>query len=87
MRDFASRSRLSVMSGEHNPGAMVVDDAPLLAGSLTNQVAVVTGGSRGIGFAAAFGLAKLGANVLIVGQNAVNVSKASEELKSNGFQS
>jgi len=87
MRDFASRSRLSVMSGEHNPGAMVVDDAPLLAGSLTNQVAVVTGGSRGIGFAAALGLAKLGANVLIIGQNAANVSKATEELKSNGFQS
>jgi hypothetical protein len=58
MRDFASSSRLGVMSGEHNPGAMVVDDAPLLEGSLTNQVAVVTGGSRGIGFAAAFGLAK-----------------------------
>ena len=72
MRDFASSSRLGVMSGEHNPGAMVVDDAPLLEGSLTNQVAVVTGGSRGIGFAAALGLAKLGANVLIVGQNAVN---------------
>jgi hypothetical protein len=65
MRDFASSSRLSVMSGEHNPGATVLDNAPLVAGSLTNQVAVVTGGSRGIGFAAALGLAKLGAHVVI----------------------
>jgi len=87
MRDFASSSRLGVMSGEHNPGATVVDNAPLVAGSLTNQVAVVTGGSRGIGFAAALGLAKLGANVLIIGQNAANVSKATEEIKSNGLQS
>jgi NAD(P)-dependent dehydrogenase (short-subunit alcohol dehydrogenase family) len=75
------------MSGEHNPGAMVVDDAPLLVGSLTNQVAVVTGGSRGIGFAVALGLAKLGANVLIIGQNATNVSKATEEIKSKGLLS
>ena len=75
------------MSGEHNPGAMVVDDAPLLVGSLINQVAVVTGGSRGIGFAAALGLAKLGANVLIIGQNATNVSKATEEIKSKGLLS
>jgi NAD(P)-dependent dehydrogenase (short-subunit alcohol dehydrogenase family) len=87
MRDFASGSRLSVMSGEHNPGARVVDNAPLVDGSLTNQVAVVTGGSRGIGFAAALGLAKLGAKVLIIGQNAANVSKATEEIKSIGLQS
>ena len=87
MRDFASSSRLGVMSGEHNPGASVVDAAPLRVGSLTNQVAVVTGGSRGIGFAAALGLAKLGANVLIIGQNSANVSKATEEIKSKGLLS
>ena len=75
------------MSGEHNPGATVVDDSPLRVGSLTNQVAVVTGGSRGIGFAAALGLAKLGANVLIIGQNSANVSKATEEIKSKGLLS
>jgi NAD(P)-dependent dehydrogenase (short-subunit alcohol dehydrogenase family) len=87
MRDFASSSRLSVMSGEHNPGATVLDNAPLVAGSLTNQVAVVTGGSRGIGFAAALGLAKLGAHVVIVGQNAENVSKATNEIQKQGFKS
>ena len=58
------------MSGEHNPEAVVVDNSALVPGSLINQVAVVTGGSRGIGFAAALGLAKLGAHVLIIGQNA-----------------
>jgi NAD(P)-dependent dehydrogenase (short-subunit alcohol dehydrogenase family) len=74
------------MSGEHNPGATVVDNAPLVAGSLTNQVAVVTGGSRGIGFAASLGLAKLGAHVVIIGQNAANVARASEEINAQGFK-
>jgi len=65
----------------------VVDNSALTLGSLTNQVAVVTGGSRGIGFAAALGLAKLGAKVLIIGQNSANVSKATEEIKSKGLLS
>jgi NAD(P)-dependent dehydrogenase (short-subunit alcohol dehydrogenase family) len=50
-------------------------------------VAVVTGGSRGIGFAAAFGLAKLGAQVLLIGQNSQNVEKASNQLQSLGLKS
>ena len=87
MRDFASSSRLRVMSGEHNPEAVVVDNSALVPGSLTNQVAVVTGGSRGIGFAAALGLAKLGAHVLIIGQNAENVTNATQQLQSQGLLS
>lgn len=87
MRVFASRSRLSVMSGEHNPGGLAVDNSALVPGVLTNQVAVVTGGSRGIGFAAAKGLANLGAQVLLIGQNSQNVEKANSQLLSQGLKS
>lgn len=87
MRDFASRSRLSVMSGEHNPGGLVVDDSPLVPGSLSNQVAVITGGSRGIGFAAASGLAKLGAEVILIGKNLENLTQANKKLQDQGLKS
>ena len=87
MRVSASRSRLSVMSGEHNPGGLVGDNSALVPGALTNQVAIVTGGSRGIGFAAAQGLAKLGAQVVIIGQSSQNVEKANNQLQSQGFKS
>ena len=62
------------MSGEHNPGAQVIDASPLVANSLVGQIAIVTGGSRGIGFAISKGLASLGSQVLIVGQNQANVN-------------
>ena len=45
------------MSGEHNPGAQIIDDSPLVPNSLVGQTAIVTGGSRGIGFAISKGLA------------------------------
>jgi len=87
MRDFASRSRLGVMSGEQNPGGLVVDDSPLVPGSLSNQVAVITGGSRGIGFAAALGLAKLGAEVILIGKNLENLTQANKKLQDQGLKS
>ena len=68
------------MSGEHNPGAVVIDNSPLIPGSLANQVALITGGSRGIGFASAKGLAELGAKIIIVGQNKEKLSNALENL-------
>lgn len=75
------------MSGEHNPGAAVVDNSALIPGSLTNDVAVITGGSRGIGFAAALGLAKLGAQVVILGRNSENVTRATKSIQDQGFKS
>jgi NAD(P)-dependent dehydrogenase (short-subunit alcohol dehydrogenase family) len=75
------------MSGEHNPGGLAVDNSALVPGVLTNQVAVVTGGSRGIGFATAKGLANLGAQVLLIGQNSQNVEKANNQLHSLGLKS
>jgi 3-oxoacyl-[acyl-carrier protein] reductase len=68
------------MSGEHNPGAQVIDASPLVANSLVGQIAIVTGGSRGIGFAISKGLVSLGSQVLIVGQNQVNVNDAVNSL-------
>ena len=72
------------MSGEHNPGAQVIDASPLVANSLVGQIAIVTGGSRGIGFAISKGLASLGSQVLIVGQNQANVNDAVNSLSQFG---
>jgi 3-oxoacyl-[acyl-carrier protein] reductase len=68
------------MSGEHNPGAQIIDDSPLVPNSLDGQTAIVTGGSRGIGFAISKGLASLGSKVLIIGQNQTNVNNAVNSL-------
>lgn len=68
------------MSGEHNPGAQVVDDSPLVANSLAGQTAIVTGGSRGIGYAISKGLVNLGSQVLIIGQNQSSVSNAVDSI-------
>lgn len=43
---------------------------------LAEKVVVITGGSRGIGFAAAKGLGALGATVVLVGQNPENLKSA-----------
>jgi 3-oxoacyl-[acyl-carrier protein] reductase len=54
--------------------------APALSGS----VAVVTGGSRGIGFAIATALADLGATVVITGRDEIRVVAAAAELSARG---
>jgi NAD(P)-dependent dehydrogenase (short-subunit alcohol dehydrogenase family) len=48
--------------------------------SLTNKVAVVTGGNSGIGYATAKEFIAQGAKVIITGRNAVTVDKAAKEL-------
>ncbi len=47
---------------------------------LKNKVAIVTGGSRGIGFATASALAMHGCKVAICGKNEKNLSKAKKEI-------
>jgi NAD(P)-dependent dehydrogenase (short-subunit alcohol dehydrogenase family) len=47
---------------------------------LSEKVAIITGGSRGIGFAAAKELGALGATVVLVGQSLQNLEKAVESL-------
>jgi NAD(P)-dependent dehydrogenase (short-subunit alcohol dehydrogenase family) len=51
---------------------------------LTDKVAVITGGSRGIGFAAARELGALGATVVLVGQSPENLSSAVSNLLTLG---
>ena len=48
--------------------------------NLENKVAVVTGGSRGIGFAIAEALARHGARVVIGSRNAADLARAAEAL-------
>jgi 3-oxoacyl-[acyl-carrier protein] reductase len=50
-------------------------------GQLDGQVALVTGGSRGIGFAAARGLGALGATVVLIGRDEQRVHAAAAELQ------
>ena len=52
--------------------------------NLTNKVAVVTGGTKGIGFAIAESLTKTDRSVYICGRNAANVSEAVERLSAFG---
>lgn len=51
---------------------------------LEGKVAVVTGGSRGIGRAIALGLARAGADVIATGRNPRNVQQISEEIRGMG---
>ncbi len=52
---------------------------------LHSRVALVTGGSRGLGFAMARGLAKAGARVVINGLSEDNLAKAEAALKAEGL--
>jgi NAD(P)-dependent dehydrogenase (short-subunit alcohol dehydrogenase family) len=51
---------------------------------LTGRTAIVTGGTRGIGFAIAQGLAGLAANVVVASRKADSCAAAAEQLRSQG---
>jgi 3-oxoacyl-[acyl-carrier protein] reductase len=67
---------------------MLQNQIPVAAGAdkkrLASAVALVTGGSRGIGRAIAVGLARLGASVAICGRDPKGLGNASEELAGLG---
>lgn len=52
---------------------------------VSGQVAIVTGGSRGIGFAAARGLGQAGATVVLVARDGAGVTAAATALQSEGI--
>ncbi len=54
--------------------------------SLAGQVALVTGASRGLGFAMAEGLAEAGATVVLNGRDRATLGAAAERLTGRGFK-
>lgn len=56
-----------------------------MPGALDGQVALVTGGSRGIGLAAARGLGLAGATVIVVGQDPARADEAATSLREAGI--
>lgn len=73
----------------HDVGVLAVDApglAPdLLSRSLEGLVAVVTGGTRGIGLACTVGLATLGTTVVVIGRSTGSVEAAVETLVGQGL--
>ena len=55
--------------------------------SLENKVALVTGGSRGIGRAIALGLAESGADVIVTSRKITDLENVAEEIKALGRKS
>lgn len=53
-------------------------------GKLNGKVAIITGGSAGIGKGLALGMAKEGADIVITARNEANLQTAAEEIKSLG---
>lgn len=75
------------MAEIHNPGAVAEDTAVLAENSLLGKTALITGGSRGIGFAAAKQMGELGAKTILVAQDPSRLEKALEELEKNSLVS
>ncbi|MCE7070387.1 SDR family oxidoreductase [Dyadobacter sp. CY327] len=66
------------MSVSNLPGIKLFD--------LAGKVAVITGGSKGLGLAMAAGLASAGADIVLVNRNAADAETSAEELRSFGTQ-
>lgn len=73
------------MAEEHNPGAIPEDTAAIAAGALVGKTALITGASRGIGFAAAQQMGALGAKVIVVAQDAQRIEQALAKLQSQNI--
>lgn len=54
---------------------------------LTGKTAIVTGATKGLGYATAHALAECGANIVVVSRSEDDCAKVSEEIKSKGVKS
>ena len=66
----------------HHP---MVTAAEEVSDTLDGRVALVTGGTRGIGHAAARGLAQAGATVIVLGTDAVRALQVAREMQDDGL--
>jgi len=60
-------------------------DPETMSNKFAGQVAIITGGARGIGFGVALGLARGGAHVVLVDMNDTDLQEAAKTLKVQGF--
>jgi NAD(P)-dependent dehydrogenase (short-subunit alcohol dehydrogenase family) len=63
----------------------MIEGRRLGMGELDGATAIITGGSRGIGLAAARGIGLIGATVVLVGQDADRAEAAAESLQAEGI--
>ena len=54
--------------------------------SLKGKVALITGGSRGLGLAAALAMAEAGADIIISGRKAADLETAAEQIRAGGVR-
>lgn len=66
---------------------MAIQDVVFPSFDLTGKVAIVTGGTKGIGYQIAMSLAKYGADVVVAARNAADCARVSEEIKTLGVRS
>jgi NAD(P)-dependent dehydrogenase (short-subunit alcohol dehydrogenase family) len=71
-----------LLTGVINAGGKVTNST--LTDSLHGQVALVTGGSKGIGASIAEKLASMGANVIICGRNQADLDRETSKIKGQG---
>lgn len=73
------------MAEDHNPGAIPVDTTQIAQGALAGKTALITGGSRGIGFAAAMQMGRLGARIIIVAQDSSRIQEALNQFQAESI--
>jgi 3-oxoacyl-[acyl-carrier protein] reductase len=75
-----ARAENIITPGNNEGGAMPSDDA------LAGQVALITGASRGIGFAIARRFGRMGARVSICGRDQAKLDQSASSLRSEGIE-
>jgi len=66
---------------------MAIQDFVFPNFDLTGKVAIVTGGTKGIGYSIAVSLAKFGADVVVASRTAADCARVAEEIKTLGVRS